>query len=1212
MAKKKFMIVFLSLVLIMGMKVIPSYAIDSVDGTSLVKNVQLTKKGGTEFSSKEELGFGDTFKVKLSLNDITGHSELSGQLVEVGKSYILITLPKELAAEANEDDKDIEWQVNINDGKALGKAKYSKRTREISFIFHEDIKDEDTITNAYIEMEVQLDKAGCGDKQVVDISMNGETPKYSITITENKPKPPVVKKEVLYNTTDKTFDWTVSIISGSIVYDEGLSFVDTFSNNQEYVANSFTVNKNPINDLLLDIQGQTLSYLTPLDGDKDYNITYKTKLNNSALITNGKVENDKTVIVSNKAQLNDKKNNVLVSSDIKELKQKTGINWIEKNVVDETVKDNTVYVPWSIAVDTNGFAFKNLVVKDVFKKGKPVNDSSELSIVKESIEVNGISVPWEKITTLNNSSIVDKNDYTWTVNLNDVLKSETLNGKYTITYETKITNYSEYLKYNQDPISNDVSISFECPEFGGPGEGAKIYGTPVVSKEAIVNAGTIKKDFVSYSKSNHQMTWKVTFNENKNTISEKVTIKDTISLDDEHKLIEIKNLMIDGKVASSQVYEIDKTDKEYTVVFKDSSQISGQTVTFEIVSELTNPDFYESNNQQTKEFVNYATVYLGNTKYSTVNAKYKPEIKVLSKEAKGYDFKQHLINWEIKVNHDGMRLKNAIIEDKLISGLSLVEDSLVLKDNNGTISLSKDSVNPHYTYLDNYLKVYLGDITETYTLSFQTKVDTVNGKFLDKDFKTYNGKISIINNVSLNKDTSQSTVVKAQQDILNKVLEKNGTVKSDEQKINYQVVVNQAMTPMVDTQLNDILSPGLTLSLPTIHLFEATIDSKGQFVKQREVVDVKYGTKVLDKVNDYGKPQGSTLLTLTIPKNEGRAYILEYSAYVKDFDLSKYSNDIQGEGIIPGETKTSVVMSSDEVGVGGGAQVSKSSMVVYTLVDEKDKNKVIPDAEFTLYYKGKVVGVAVTDEKGKVIFNGLEEGLEYELVQTKTTDGYLPEKAVHTHFVAPKKGYANRKEITVENVKRPFNVSNVDDKGNGIEGSEFELYKVTDDVNEVLDKDKLENMITDANLVEKQLTDKDGTILFNEDMRDGLYIVRQASVPSDYILSNDDLVVKIVNGLVFNIYQLSDIDKVFDNVVVNRRKVLIPEPDTSIPDPIIPNPTPNPIIPNPTPNTPIVKPETPNNIIKPTKTGDVLPMDIVVMFISSLSLLLGFRRKLKK
>lgn len=1204
MAMKKIFLSIISLLLVLGTTIKTSIAVDTLDGLRLIKSAQIFNNAGKAFASSEELSFDDSFKLKVLMKDITAHGELAGEIVVPGVSYTLMTLPNELVTKTNQD---ISWPVKMGESD-LGVATYSKDSKQITFVFDEAINDETTIINAYIEMEVKLDKDKCGDKQTVDVAMGGGSPTYSITITENKPKPPVIEKTANYRN-DKVFEWTVKITKGGIVYKDGLQFIDAFSSNQEYVEDSFTVNTVSIDKSLIEVNKQTITYLTLLEDNQNYEITYKTKLINASLISNDKVENNKEVTVSNKAQLLDIEKGSLVSSDTKELKQKTGINWIEKTSGDKRIDGNEVYVPWSIIVNTNGYAFKDIIVKDIIKKGKPINSSSVLSIVDNSIKVNGVSISWDKVTSSNNSSTVDKNDYWWTLNLNEALGKTTLNGVYTITYETKITDYTNYMKYNQDPIKNDVSIKFGCPEFDGDGP-TIIYGTPSVSKETKVNEGTLKKDFISYDKSKHQMTWKVTFNENKSEVTEKVTIKDFVGSEDQHKIIKVDNFMIDGVATDSTAlgYTITKLDKNYNIVFNDSSLISQKVVSFEVISELTDPDFYENNNKQTKEFKNSAIVYLGSVEYSTVYATYKPEIKVLSKDAKGYDYKNHIVNWEIKVNHDEMNLKNVIIEDELIDGLSLLEDSLKLSNSDGDMVLSKDSGSPYYTYLNNDLKVYLGDITKTYTLSFQAKVDVVNGVFNNKSFTNYNGKISVKNKATLKKDTSAPSSVETNQELLNKILEKKGTPILDSQKINYSVVINQAMTHMEKTELKDILCPGLSLSLSSIHLFEASIKQNGDFDKGNEVA-LDFDTEILGKENIYNKPNGSTLLSISIPKNNGKAYILEYYAYVKDFSLVNYTNDIQGEGIIPGETKTSSVISSNELGVGGGAESSKSSTVIYTLVDQKDKTKVISGAEFTLYYKGKVVGVAITDENGKVVFNGLDEDIEYNLVQTRTTDGYIPEEAVNVKFVAPKKGYNNRKEVTVENVMRPFDIKNIDDKGNVIKGSEFELYKVTDNVDEIIDKDKLNAVFIKDNLIEKQLTDNNGNIIYNRDMVDGLYIIRQLSVPDDYILSDEYLVVKVVGGLVINTYYLSDNAEELNNVIVNKKKVLDPIPN---PTPT-PTPDPKPIIPTPEPIIPKPKPIVPSVPKVPVKTGDLFAIETIGMFISSLSLLLlTYKKRLKK
>ena len=149
----------------------------------------------------------------------------------------------------------------------------------------------------------------------------------------------------------------------------------------------------------------------------------------------------------------------------------------------------------------------------------------------------------------------------------------------------------------------------------------------------------------------------------------------------------------------------------------------------------------------------------------------------------------------------------------------------------------------------------------------------------------------------------------------------------------------------------------------------------------------------------------------------------------------------------------------------------------------------LKDAEFTLYSSGgKEIEVSVSGEDGIVLFKDLLYG-EYIVKETKGPEGYLVSEGIINIFV-DKDGEVYTYEILNTRIKGNVVITKTDTNGKKLQGAEFTLY--------------------DSNHkgVATTVSDKDGIAVFN-DVDYGNYTIKETKAPKGYILSKEELHVKI-------------------------------------------------------------------------------------------------------
>lgn len=164
---------------------------------------------------------------------------------------------------------------------------------------------------------------------------------------------------------------------------------------------------------------------------------------------------------------------------------------------------------------------------------------------------------------------------------------------------------------------------------------------------------------------------------------------------------------------------------------------------------------------------------------------------------------------------------------------------------------------------------------------------------------------------------------------------------------------------------------------------------------------------------------------------------------------------------------------------------------------------VSPDGlETVLYQKDELVSTIVTNDKGIAMVENLPLG-EYYLVETKTLDGFVldsePIKAELFYIDQETPVVHAGMSITNERQKVEIIVVKKDAETDAfLEGAVFGLYAKNDIVNR-----KGDVLIVADTLIERAVTDKDGTLKFVSDLPLGQYYVKEVEAPKGYVKSED-------------------------------------------------------------------------------------------------------------
>jgi len=556
------------------------------------------------------------------------------------------------------------------------------------------------------------------------------------------------------------------------------------------------------------------------------------------------------------------------------------------------------------------------------------------------------------------------------------------------------------------------------------GPSMKVSSTITTNAGISVSTGTSSK----YDASTHQITWTVTVNKEKQSLTGAV-ITDVIPSDQTY--------------VSSTVSDENVREDENTITFDIGDAANNKTITFEVVTQLTNNqygDFWAQNEKKTYYNPFTLTASELSTDGLTVEASCDCTSEVINLTAGSYNYDTHEITYTIKVNDNKMLMNGISVADNLEAiGLELVEGTVML---DGTALSSDATTGERYTYSDGTLTVYADDVSSSEVGEDSAEsVITFTAKVTDETLlsATANSQeLTIENTATLSATTEYKAdfteTDSASTTFNDNIIIKSASVDSDNLSADYVVTFNANQIELPKNVLiTDTLGASMDLDISSVKLYIGNVNASTGEVTNSGTEATGY--TVSTAINDSGQ----TVLSVKLENLAGNkdAYYLTYSASATDFDANDYGNAVSISGY------TNTVISTVNVEAKILAQVSgrASSLpkIVITNVDADDNAVVLANSTFVIKdTDGNVVRTIVTKADGtaKTIGGKLKNDSTYTITQVSVQDDYvLVSDPVEVTITS------NTASITIENKKlsKDISIAKTDGLGNAVEGAGLQI-----------------------------------------------------------------------------------------------------------------------------------------------------------------------------
>ncbi len=800
--------------------------------------------------------------------------------------------------------------------------------------------------NAQFGFQFTLNKVADAYKTQSEIDLKIGDRDVLVNISENQPKAPSLNKTGTYDKSNDVINWTVNIDrdANAISYANGFKFVDTFAGEQAYVDGSFKVNDTAVTDGLT-VSTSSIEYAVPAaTTDSDIVIKYQTKPTADFMKDSFKdnTSGGKTINFSNSAKILDDADKEIATDNATVPVTKEYNQWIKKEGGE--IDLSTGRANWTVTIDTNNYGLKNLKLYDKFD----TDNETTMELVSGSLSIDGPAGTLEGAGS----------GYDFCVSFGNVSNAGTIK----VSYTTQIKDFEEFQKTNRKVPENKAWISYE--DEAGTEVFTKNVGVGITGLS--VKAG-IHKEYTAYDSKTHQITWTVTANKNKKPITN-ITIKDVLPTD--QKLIEINNIKISDGSTLPDVTSFDNLN-EYSIVFGD--KLSGESVTFNVVSEIVDKSFWANNKSQA--FTNKAEIYTGDKLLAKDTASKTLTSTVITKTSGSYNYDTHEIEYKVVVNENKMEMKSVTVSDELIkAGVELVSGSLKI---NGSLASS-------YTYTNGALTIDLGDITagddakKTITFRVKVKDELILGLKNNESTQIKNEATVKFDDNAAGLSSNCTTPIK------NVILSKKGKINPSTGLVDYTVYLNYGKQEIpAGTVLRDTLGASFEFISDSIHLYECTVDpSTGDLSAT--------STEVPSKVT-VEKDGDKTRIDIKLTSGTNKACVLVYSASMEDKSLNDFTNDVKLIGFQENEDISSnCSFSASEF---SSVNNSSSTRLVITKKDFED-GSLLPGATFQILDADKkVIAEVTTNSKGQArLVNKLVKGNTYYLRETKAPEGYQVNK----------------------------------------------------------------------------------------------------------------------------------------------------------------------------------------------------------------------------
>jgi uncharacterized repeat protein (TIGR01451 family) len=915
-----------------------------------------------------------------------------------------------------------------------------------------------------------------------------------------------------YNYVTREITWKVVVNKNKMILPNA-HIIDIIKEGQEFVPNSINLNGNPAeaSSYVYDVTTKTLRYNFPSEIKDEQVLTFKTKITDTSIFnTNGEKEFKNTA--------------KLITDLIPGGVESTGTGKIKSTLMDkkaEYTKGNS-YIDWNVTINSNKILIEDASLTDTLQEGLEL-DTTSVKLYKQVLKPDGSLVKGDEVN-------LDKNNVKYNTETREfifTLPSPTEEA-YTLNFRTNVvdkkkspfTNSASFkgTGITQSSNSGNVDVIFQGAGGGGVGETGSIRVIKVDKNNENINVeGAVFELLDKYQN---------VIRTSEPTGVNGEAIFNKLKFDIDYYVRE--KLAPTGYILSNELYKFQLKNAQ------DEKNISYNYKNEKITGKI---EFLKTGDNNTPLKDAEFTLYkLSDTSYES------PLVTVLSDENGKVQFENvEYGKYAIKETKapEGYNLSDEILN------ATITEDGKVVKANPYSISNTKIRGNLEFAKLGEDKNPLQGAEFKLY-------------KEIDKNFENpigeatsdENGHVEFIN-VEYGKYTIKETKAPEGYVISDEVLTANITENGSTVKANPESISNTKIRGNIEfAKLGEDNIPlqGAEFKLykETDKSFEnpvgAAISDENGKVQFENVEYGKYAIKETKAPEGYnlsdeilnatitedGKVVKANPYSISNTKIRGNLEFAKlgedknplqgaefklYKEIDKNFEnpIGEATSDENGhvefinveygkytiketkapEGyVISDEVLTANITENGSTVKANPESISNTRIRGSVQVEKLDQDKKpLKGAEFTLYnVDGKEIETYVSGEDGIVLFKDLLYG-EYTIKETKAPEGYLVSEGTIKVFI-DKDRELYTYQVVNNRIKGSIVITKTDMNGKLLQGAEFTLY----------DRDGKEVAIA--------VSDKDGIAAF-DDVDYGNYTIKETKAPKGYILSKEQIEVKI-------------------------------------------------------------------------------------------------------
>ncbi|GGE82877.1 SpaA isopeptide-forming pilin-related protein [Priestia taiwanensis] len=639
---------------------------------------------------------------------------------------------------------------------------------------------------------------------------------------------------------------------------------------------------------------------------------------------------------------------------------------LDKKSIEYDAKNQVI--KWEVKYNYNEktIAQQDAILKDLFSKSQHFVEGS-LNIYKIPIDENGNEKPNEK-------ELVPPHKYQLVPITTDVEDGftiqflEDISAAYKIEYKTK----ADERVFKEETVKNKVS-------------------TNGISKEGSqqIQQGILKKHNTTTNYKDKTTNWRITFNEDYHEMTN-VKLTDVFPNKGLTLIPTTLKIIRDGNVTlkPGTDYVLDETN--FTITFTHPITEKHE------ITYTTSFDYEARENKGEKKLPNKATLEWidssGRPQTKDATADFIPDNHTVSNGYKrgSYDATTKEITWNIGINYNLLKIKNATVEDFLLSDQELVPNSLKVYDmdingqsNGGSNGKTELILDQDYTITEiqdkdgnkGFRISFLNEIDSPYDITYKTSLKGKHIQDVYRNTATLRDGDTTLTNLTADVPIPHGDVY----------VSKSGAQQKGQRLIDWKVEINYGQSEVHNAKLIDNPSPNQLLLEDTFHLYETTVDAAGKVTKGKELTK-EQDYKLVIHTND----EGHQYFEVSFPNTINSAYMLEYQSYITASDNEQVTNEVsfEGEQIKTGK-KDSQGSVTVKVTSGSGTGSGKTGALQIVKVDAATGEK-LKGASFTLYNEDETIAIRkiTTDAEGKAVIKNLLYG-DYVLKEDMAPEGYV-------------------------------------------------------------------------------------------------------------------------------------------------------------------------------------------------------------------------------